>query len=62
MAITHTQAVASDTWTIQHTFKRHPSVIVIVGGELVEPDVYYPSVGAVVIEFAEPTVGTAVLA
>lgn len=62
MAITHTQSVPSDTWTIQHALKRHPVVTVIVGGELVEPDVYYPSVGAVLIEFAEPTAGTAVLA
>jgi hypothetical protein len=58
---TYTKSTASAIWTIPHTFDHFPSVTVIVGGVQVDADVQYPNPTTVVIVFASPQVGTAVL-
>ena len=59
-----TQAVASDTWVINHTFAgQFPSVTVVDPlGNVVLADVQYTAgLDQVVITFAEPFAGTAYL-
>jgi hypothetical protein len=51
---------ASATWTIAHSFPRHPSVVVLVGGEEWDTDVHF-STGQVVVTFATPQSGSVVL-
>jgi hypothetical protein len=61
---THVHPVPETTWVIEHPLNHFPSVTVIVNGELVEPDVYYPDppdFSPVTVIFAEPTSGVAVL-
>ena len=60
-AFTHSQVTASATWTIDHPLDHLPSVTVIINQELVEPDVTYVDDHTVVITFAEPQTGFAVL-
>lgn len=58
---TYTKSAPSTIWTIPHTFDHFPIVTVIVGGVQVDADVQYPNPTTVVIVFASPQVGTAVL-
>lgn len=59
--LTYTLTTPSAIWTIVHTFDHLPIVTVIVNGEEVDADVQYPNPTTVVILFAIPQVGTAVL-
>lgn len=59
-SVLHTQTTAAATWTIPHTLPRPPAVAVFVGGQLVITDVENVP-GAVVVTFAQPTAGYAVL-
>jgi len=58
---THIQAVPQTTWVISHKTNCYPLVNVILHQELVEPDIFYPDSNTIIIEFAEPTAGIAVM-
>lgn len=58
--VVHTQANASASWTIAHTFPREPLVQVLINDELVLADVEH-SDGLVSVIFPTPTTGKAVL-
>ncbi len=61
-AVTFTQTVATGGWTITHNLNRYVNVVVIdTSGNLVEPDVDYPSLNVVRLTFSAPTAGTAYL-
>lgn len=60
--ITFFQTTPSAVWTITHDLGHLPDVTVIVGGEAVLADVSYPDIQTVVITFALPQTGEAVLA
>lgn len=56
------QTIPIATWTINHTFGRLPSVTVIgPDGFVIFTDVEYPNNAMVVLTFAEPTSGRALL-
>lgn len=57
---THTQSSPAATWTITNTLGRYPaSVLVIIGGEVVDADIATPDIGTIVITFASPQSGRA---
>ncbi len=57
---THTQASASDTWTVNHNLGVKPHVAVLSpGGVEVEASVVHVSTNQCVIQFAAPYVGSA---
>ena len=59
---THTQSVASASWTITHNLNKYPSVTVVdSAGSVVVGDVQYLSLNDVVITFSGPFSGTAYL-
>lgn len=60
-AYTHTQTTPAAQWSITHTFGRLPVVQVLVDDEVVYADVDYPDASHVLITFASPTAGLAVL-
>lgn len=55
------QDAPSARWVITHTLGHLPSVTVIVDGEEVDADPDYPDINTVIITFASPQTGTAVL-
>lgn len=56
------QSSPASTWTITHTLATFPNVVVVLDGVgPVVPDVQYPDVETVVLEFPSPQSGTAVL-
>jgi len=58
----HTQAIASDTWTINHNMIFVPNVTVIdSGGTVVEGSYNYPNNNTVVLSFSSPFSGKAYL-
>lgn len=58
---THTQSVASDTWTVNHNLGYRPAVSVLsVGGKLMLADVVHTSANQAVVSFDQPTPGQAV--
>jgi len=59
--LTHIQNGPSTEWIITHSFDHHPAVTVVVGGEQVDADIFYPDDTTVRIVFATPQVGTAEL-
>jgi hypothetical protein len=58
----YTQATPAASWPVTHNLNRYPTVEVIVNGELVLTDVEYSNLNQVLITFAVPTSGLAVLA
>ena len=58
---THTQAIPSGNWIIQHDLNKIVDVEVIVGGELVKPDIVFNNLNRVTLIFCEPVTGTAEL-
>ena len=60
IAYTHTQAVSSATWTINHTLGFNPLAIVLdSGGTQCEGSVTYPSTNQMVITFTGAFTGVA---
>jgi hypothetical protein len=58
----HNQGVASDTWVINHSLGKRPSVTVIdSAGDECQGDVTYPSADQVVVYFSAPFSGKAYL-
>ena len=58
----HTQAVASDTWTINHALDGYPSVMVVDSAStVVIGEVSYVSTSQIVVEFTAPFSGYAYL-
>lgn len=58
----HTQASASDTWTIYHNMDKYPSVTVVdSAGSIVIGDVQYINKGKIVLTFQSAFSGTAYL-
>jgi hypothetical protein len=58
----HVQALPSDTWVINHSLNKVPSVTVIdSSGSVVEGDVEYPTLTQVVVMFAAAFSGKAYL-
>ena len=57
---THTQAVSSAVWTINHNLNGHPTAVVLdSAGTQCEGTFSYPSVNQMVITFSSPFTGTA---
>lgn len=60
VAYTHTQAVASATWTINHNLGFNPTVVVLdSAGTQCEGAISYPTVNQMVITFTAAFAGTA---
>ena len=58
----HDQNVAVATWTILHSFGRHPNVVLIdADDEMILTDLEYPDLATVVATFPAPTTGKAIL-
>jgi hypothetical protein len=57
--VTFTQAIPSNSWTINHTLGYNPVVSVIVNGGEVDAQIEYPNTTTVVITFGIPVAGTA---
>ena len=55
----HTQAVASNVWTIDHFFGTNPDVTILGLTAQVETDVNHPSPTQTVITFSSPQTGVA---
>lgn len=54
------QTTPAATWTIPNTLGRYPAAVtVIVGGEVVDPDIDIPDTTVIVATFAAPTSGRA---
>lgn len=59
---THTQSVASTTWTITHNLGKNPSVTVIdSGGSYIITDISYTNTNTLVLTFSAALGGTAYL-
>lgn len=59
---THTQAIASTTWTIAHNLNKHPSVTVIdSGGSYMITDITYTNTNTLVLTFLAAVGGIAYL-
>lgn len=60
LTFTHTQGVASDTWSVAHNLNKFPSVIIVNdSGMLIYADVEYVDINNVTITFAAPETGKA---
>lgn len=58
----HTQAVASDTWSVTHNLGKRPSVTVVdTSGNECWGDVEYTDVDSLIISFSAPFSGEAIL-
>ncbi len=58
----HTQQVASDTWEINHSLNKYPSVTIVdTSGNLVVGSVHYISISKIVVKFSAPFSGVAYL-
>ncbi len=56
---THSQTSASATWVIDHPLNRKPNVLLIVDGQEVFADVFFPSNSRVTVVFPSPVTGEA---
>lgn len=57
----HTQSVVASTWSVTHNLGHYPIVSVLtISGEVVYPDVTFPTINTASIIFASPTAGMAV--
>ena len=60
VAYTHTQAVSSSTWTINHNLGFNPVAVVLdSGGTQCEGSIAYPSINQMVITFTGAFTGVA---
>lgn len=59
--IEHFQNTPSASWSINHGLGRTPAVTLIVGGKIIIGDVEYTNSEQVLVTFAEPTAGKAIL-
>lgn len=58
----HTQQVANDTWEINHSLNKYPSVTIVdTSGNLVVGSVHYISTSKIVVKFSAPFSGVAYL-
>lgn len=64
--IIHLQAVASDTWTITHTFSNSPTLAVEAAIDIdgvqhivIPKDIYFPDANTIVIKWSSPRTGSA---
>jgi hypothetical protein len=59
---THTQGVASDTWSIEHNLNRHVQITIVDSGDnVVEGAESYDDLNNITIEFGAPFTGKAYL-
>lgn len=56
---THTQSVANSSWTVAHNLGRNPDVATIVGDEIVDGRVTYPTLDSALVEFSSSVSGVA---
>lgn len=60
-AFQHNQSSPASTWSVTHNLGHYPTVAVLAAsGEVIYPDVTFPTVNTATILFASPATGTAV--